>query len=260
MGFIAEAIAREKLENLMHGVLDTKPIDDPHIMFMAIGDAAYDYSPLQVSQFEADIRIAQQLQDIYLEGKGGGNDTESYDLAWYFAANHTSIDSFEKRGKKGYLVTVGDENPPSAVQAAPLRTMFGNSQLEGFSSKDVLAAADKQWEIFHIIVEEGNFAKRDKGGVYEKWSQLLGTRAIRLSNYHYIAEVITAIMLINEGKSVASVIEEAASSELRDVLRHAFPLFEDAQQNSQQEVGMKSYGPGIRGVRGTRTFRSVRGS
>lgn len=35
--------------------------------------------------------------------------TESYELAMYFMARHTSIDCYEKRGKRGYLFMIGDE-------------------------------------------------------------------------------------------------------------------------------------------------------
>src|ERR1035437_3252154 len=102
MGMIAEALAREGLGVLFTEILTRKPVSDPHVMFMAIGDASCDSAPLQTSQFEASDVIIGQLTDIFLEGHGGGNDWESYNLPWYFAANHTSIDCFEKRGKKGF--------------------------------------------------------------------------------------------------------------------------------------------------------------
>ena len=96
------------LGTLVTEIYDRKPISDPHMMFMGVGDVeAGDRAPLQVTQFEADIRIAEQLQKLYLEQGGGGNTYESYSLAWYFAATRTAIDCFTKRGKKGYLFTVG---------------------------------------------------------------------------------------------------------------------------------------------------------
>src|SRR6187549_974655 len=46
MGAIAEAIARKGLGTLFQGILDKKPVQFPHLMFMGIGDASCDTSPL----------------------------------------------------------------------------------------------------------------------------------------------------------------------------------------------------------------------
>lgn len=42
MGYIAELIVKEKLGVLFQEVLDRKPVSDPHLMFMAVGDARTD--------------------------------------------------------------------------------------------------------------------------------------------------------------------------------------------------------------------------
>ena len=60
MGILADVIAREGLGVLFTSILDRKPISDPHVMFMAVGDANCDRAPLQISQFEADNRIVEQ--------------------------------------------------------------------------------------------------------------------------------------------------------------------------------------------------------
>ena len=75
----------------------------------------------------SNIRIADQLKMIWLEKGGGGNSHEGYHLPWYFAAQHTQIDCFEKRGRKGYLFTVGDEEPPEELLARHAKAIFGDS-------------------------------------------------------------------------------------------------------------------------------------
>jgi hypothetical protein len=182
MGIIAHTMAKEGLGTLIEGILDRKPVVDPHIMFMAIGDVRSDEAPLQVSQFEADIRIAQQLQDIYVEGHGGGNDTESYDLPWYFAATHTKIDCFDKRGRKGYLFTIGDEMPPVGLNQGHIKGVFGTDDQRGYTAEELLHMAEEKYNVFHVIVEQGNFARRNVKGVVGAWRELLGKRAIPLSN------------------------------------------------------------------------------
>lgn len=77
MSDILEGVAK-KLNVLVSEILDRKPVTDPQIMFNAIGDAMCDTTPFQATQFESDIRIAEQLTQLYFERGGGGNGFESY--------------------------------------------------------------------------------------------------------------------------------------------------------------------------------------
>ena len=74
-------------------------IKDVEFMIMGIGDLAYDTYPIQASQFESDIRIAEQLDKIYFEFGGGGNWFESYTAAWYFGSRHTKLDCWNRAKK-----------------------------------------------------------------------------------------------------------------------------------------------------------------
>ena len=84
-------------------------VKDIQFMTMGIGDFAYDRCPLQVSQFESDIRIVEQMDKVYFEFGGGGNFYESYTAAWKFALDNTKLDCFNNRGQKGLIITLGDE-------------------------------------------------------------------------------------------------------------------------------------------------------
>jgi len=223
MGMIAEAIARHGLRTLFEAIYDRQPVPDPHIMFMGVGDAACDQAPLQVSQFEADIRIAEQLVDLWLEGGGGGNSSESYTLPWLFAALHTATDAWSKRGRKGYLFTIGDEEPPEVLTAREQRRVLGQGQRD-LCTPDVLRLVSRQWEVFHIIVEQGSHCQ--SGGldrVVRKWTGLLGQRALRLRDYTRLPEVIVSAMQVNEGRDLDDVAASWGGS-TADVVRHAMRL------------------------------------
>lgn len=98
MGRIPELLIRHKLGAMMETLL-RHGVEDPQVMFSAIGDQYTDRAPLQVGQFEAGAtEMNLNLSQIYLEGGGGGQAKESYQLAWLIAGRHTSIDCFEKRG------------------------------------------------------------------------------------------------------------------------------------------------------------------
>jgi len=206
MGMIADALARKGLGTMVEEILARQPVTDPHIMCMGIGDALYDRAPLQTTQFEADIRIARQLERLWLEKGGGGNACESYNLPWYFAAMHTSIDCFEKRGKKGYLFTVGDEEPPYDLPAKAIARFIGDQAPRDFDSHELLTMASRMYHVFHVIVEEGSHARHDPHGVRNAWTHLLGQRVIGLSDHTKLAEVIVSAIEVNEGRDRDRVV------------------------------------------------------
>jgi hypothetical protein len=173
---------------------------------MGIGDVECDHSPLQVTQFEADIRLAEQLEIIFLEHGGGGNSYESYALAWYFASMLTSIDCFEKRNKKGYLFTIGDENPTPKLRKEHIAEVLGTGPQTDLVGSELLAMASRQYDVFHIMVEEGSHMRSDRDRVIQNWTNLLGQRAIRLSDHTKLAEVIVSTIQVCEGEDRDKVI------------------------------------------------------
>jgi hypothetical protein len=206
MGMVLDSMARSGLPTLVTNIYDRKPVTDPHIMCMGIGDAeAGDQAPLQITQFEADIRIAQQLEMIYLEKGGGGNHYESYALAWYFAAVHTSIDCFEKRGKKGYLFTMGDEEPTPYLRKQDIERVTGDIVQTDLQISQLLTMVSKQWEIFHLIVEEGSNGKFPK--THQGWHEILGQRVLHLSDHTKLAEVIVSAIQVAEGADYKAVAD-----------------------------------------------------
>ena len=206
MGIIADVMAKRGLKTLMTEVYDRKPISDPHLMFMGIGDAeAGDSAPLQITQFEADIRIAEQLEKLWLEHGGGGNNYESYMLPWYFAAHHTTIDCFEKRGKKGYLFTIGDEEPTPRLRRDDIERVLGYRPQADVEQNELLTLVSRKWEVFHIMVAEGSHARTRPDRVRSAWTNLLGQRAIWLRDHTALAEVIVSTLQVHEGADVDAV-------------------------------------------------------
>jgi hypothetical protein len=130
-------------------------IKDVEFMIMGIGDLAYDTYPIQASQFESDIRIAEQLDKIYFEFGGGGNWFESYTAAWYFGSRHTKLDCWN-RGKKGVIITIGDErlNPylPRTAYYCGLSNATGDSLQADVETKDLYTETAEKFDIYHINV------------------------------------------------------------------------------------------------------------
>lgn len=199
MSDILESVAK-KLGVLVTEILDRKPVTDPQIMFNAIGDAMCDSSPFQATQFESDIRIAEQLTQLYFEKGGGGNGFESYPLAWYFAARHTDIDCFNKRGQKGFIFTMGDDCYPTKLTKREIEEIFGDTIEADIHTEELLAEVNRKYEVFHLILDRHGDSSR-----IDRWRDLLGERAIKVSDYTKVPEIIVSILETMGGKSVDTV-------------------------------------------------------
>lgn len=205
---VIDKVAREGLNRLVTSIYDKKPVKDPHIMCMGIGDVEMgDSAPLQVTQFETDIRIAVDLEKIWIEGLGGGNRYESYTLAWYFAAMKTSIDCFNKRGKKGYLFTIGDEFPTPYLKAQDIKRVLGDGPQANLAIEQLYDMVSRTYEVFHVVVKEGNCFRYYGNDVIDAWKKVLGQRVIPLSDHTKLAEVIVSTIQACEGASKDDIIK-----------------------------------------------------
>lgn len=199
MGMLAENIVKHGLGVIMQEIYDRKPINDPHVLCAAIGDAFVDNAPFQATQFEADISLASQVENIWLEGGGGGNGGESYLTAWYFAAMKTRCDSIMKRSKKGYIFTIGDEPPHMKLTKGQIKTIFGDDVEKDYSAEELLTTASQAWEVFHLIVNPGHYDA-------SKWREMLSERAISVTDHNKLAEVIVSTIEVIEGRDIDDVV------------------------------------------------------
>lgn len=224
MGMIAENLAKVGIGKLMNNILESLPVTDPQIMFMGIGDAACDDAPLQVSQFESDNRMVDHLTKLWLEGCGGGNDSESYELPWHFAAYHTDIDCYNKRGQKGYLFTVGDECFPRGLTDSQIGRVYGGDEPtdERTSAKSLLHAAQEKYNVFHLIIEQGNYYSGYRADrALNSWRENMGKRAVLVDDYTNLPEIVVALIRVNEGENPETVLADATSTSLKQSIRHA---------------------------------------
>lgn len=192
---IPEYLVREGLPKMVGNIIQ-RGLPDPALLFMAVGDHEVDRCPLQVGQFESgDEELDLWLTRTYLEAGGGGNTGESYLLAWYFAAFHTATDAWEKRGKKGILITTGDEPCLHVLPMTAVREIMGDTAIgQGtYQNTDLLKAAQERWEVYHLNVTHSNQAKKAMQG----WKELLGQNAIDVPDYTKIPNIVADLVVQN---------------------------------------------------------------
>lgn len=194
---------------------DRRPVSDPHVLGMMFDDIAIGADPaLQATQFECDIKLADQFRALYATRNGGANNSESYHLPLYFAATKTSCDAFSKRGRKGYLFTVGDEEVPEPLTPAQIRTVFGPDEAvqSSLSYEDLLRMVEPNWHVFHIMVEEGSHFRGAGRRVVDAWTKVLGQRAIPLAKIGDLTSVVLATIEVTEGRDRDDVVKSFSGS------------------------------------------------
>ncbi|QKG26355.1 hypothetical protein [Actinomadura verrucosospora] len=177
-----------KLPDLLGLLLRKGYVEHPHILFGAVGDATCDRAPLQVGQFEADNRMDDDLGKILLEGGGGGQMRESYELAMYFMARHTSIDCFEKRGKRGYLFMIGDELAYPRAKRREVAKVIGDDLERDLPIEDLLRELQRMYEVYFII-PEGAYHSGSRE-LKDFWQGLLGQHVLYLDDLDAVCETI----------------------------------------------------------------------
>jgi hypothetical protein len=193
MGDIPRLLATKELPNFMK-LLTACGVAHPQLMFMAIGDANSDHAPLQVGQFESTAELMDQwLTWSFLEGGGGGTGEESYDLAFYIAAQHTDMDNSVKRKKKGYLFMTGDERPYPAVSRHQVEALIGEKLDEDIPLEEVVAAAAETYHIFFLIPD---LPRRQR--CEARWRELLGNNTICMESPADTCAVAAAIVGLTE--------------------------------------------------------------
>ncbi len=193
MGDIPHLLAKQELPNLMR-LLMACGVTDPQVMFAAIGDATSDQASLQVGQFESTAELMDQwLTWSYLEGGGGGSGSESYELAFYLVAQHTDMDNWVKRRKKGYLFLTGDELPYPAVSRHQVEALVGEKLDEDIPVEEVIAAAAETYHVFFLIPDPN---RAQTCGA--RWRQLLGDHAVVMESPQDTCLVAAAIVGLTE--------------------------------------------------------------
>lgn len=184
-------------------------VKDVEFLIMAIGDLAYDDAPVQASQYESDIRIAEHLDKVYFEGGGGGNLFESYTAAWYFGLHHTDLDCW-KRGKKGIIITLGDEPLNPYLPKKELNEVTGDTVQSDIQTKDLFNDTSKKFSIYHLAVNDTSTQyRRTKDYVAITFGEYLDEEHFRVVTLDSLTQEIVDIVV----KEVSAETDSAAMAD-----------------------------------------------
>lgn len=209
MGSVAAEVAKR-----LNPIMTSLFAKVPHVEFMVmgIGDLAYDDAPIQISQFESDIRIAEQLDKIYFEGGGGGNSFESYTAAWYMGSRHTKLDCWN-RGAKGIIITLGDEPLNPYLPKYPLSLVTGDSLQADVETPALYEEAKEKFDIYHLAVSDrGTSYKWHANGIADTFSKILDEDHFKVVNLDSLDSTIVDIVANAAGEPVATATPDSGIS------------------------------------------------
>jgi len=252
MGAIPRLLATQQLPQFMKVLADCR-VRDPQLLFMAVGDATSDRSPLQVGQFEATAELMDQwLTWCHLESGGGGTGEESYELALYFLALHTEMDCMIKRRRRGYLFMTGDERPYPILSRHVVEAVLGDRLDDDLKVEEVVAELQKTFVPFFLIPNRESRRRCER-----RWRDLLGDHVLCMEAPTDVCFVTAGAILLHEG------LVDGARDLQRRLLAAGMPKDRaGAVARTLEPLGGTGGGTGGQGGTGgpTRTDRSRGGS
>lgn len=178
-------ITYDKLPMFYGQIIQQKYLEDPSVSFCAIGDSDWSIAPLQVTPFSQGLEIDDQIKKLFLEGGGGGNGMESYELLAYFYLNRVNLEN----SQFPFLFITGDEIFFEKITQKALKNVFnidisndtnindnnnnGNNDLDTIEIFKLLC---KKYNLFHIRKSYSD-PKTEKI-MSKKWAEAIGKERI----------------------------------------------------------------------------------
>jgi hypothetical protein len=184
-------------------------VKDVEFMIMGIGDLAYDDSPIQISQFESDIRIAEQMDQVYFEYGGGGNAYESYTAAWYMGSRHTKLDCLSKRCKRGIIITLGDEQLNPYLPKSALARATGDDLQGDVETKDLFRETSEKFDIYHIDVDHRRYRDSE---IDSSWRKYLDENHYKSVKLNAVTDTIVEMILDAINADSPAILNEAVQT------------------------------------------------
>ena len=191
MGQAALEVA-SKLHQIVSSVLNQ--IKDAEFLIMGIGDLAFDNNPIQASQFESDVRTAKNLDSIYFEHGGGDNPWESYTAAWYFGLHNTRLDCWE-RGRKGVIITMGDERINPRLEHARLGEVLGCEEQADIDTAKLYNDVKDKYDVYHIHVNHNAPSMCRESDAVKTFGAVIGEGHVKVSTIEGLSETIQNIVI-----------------------------------------------------------------
>ncbi|MBM3153256.1 MAG: hypothetical protein FJZ96_13810 [Chloroflexi bacterium] len=143
---------------------------DLEICFAAIGDAAVDRWPLQVTTFASGFDLEQLLGSLFGEG-AGGDAPESYGLFAHWVNTHVEI---ENAADMPFLIVFGDVHMHPSIPRAQVMKYLGDDPQADVDAIDEWRKLTKRWNTWFLRRPSGKRGDQ----VDQQWAEAIGEQKI----------------------------------------------------------------------------------
>jgi hypothetical protein len=158
----------DRLPLLFNTLAQYRP--DVEICFAAIGDAAVDHWPLQVTSFASGYDLEQLLGSLYGEG-GGGDAPESYGLFAHWVNTHVEVPNAEETP---FLIVFGDINMHAKIQRRQIQNYLGDSLSSDLDAIVEWQKVSEKWNTWFLRRPGGERGDSIDG----QWGKAIGAQKI----------------------------------------------------------------------------------
>jgi hypothetical protein len=189
-----------KMHQMFENLIKEKAVAYPQLSLGVVGDATCDKVPLQVSEFEIDNNIIDDnVDELYLEGMGGGTKQESYELALYFLANMVQADCFDNGGK-GFAFIIGDEMPYETIKKDYLKRVCGVDVQEDIPLEAIMDDVNSKWDLYLLRPKINRYAEDRE--IISTWEKFIDPeKIILMQGLDDVVAAITNIICLRKGKT-----------------------------------------------------------
>jgi hypothetical protein len=158
------------------------------ISFAAIGDAHSDNYPIQVRGFKKGTDLEKELKQLVIEGNGGGQSSESYELtALYYARNAKMPNA-----PRPIMIIIGDEGFYETITKEHAKLAHVKLEDNRINTDDLFKELQEKYSVYLIR------KPYDSGGeatIQRRWEKLIGKEHIAmLPSADRVIDVIFGIL------------------------------------------------------------------
>lgn len=177
---------------LLHGMLGFLKTDYfPQVATGVIQDVVDPYPVLQVGEFEADNRIADQMQ-MLLPAYGGGDAPEDYDLVLLFLRDQVETDLYDMYGLKPYGFMSLDEVGRGRITPSTAKKHLGITLQSTVNTEELGQQILERWHFFILLLHDNQYTSA-------WWSQVLDhNHVVRVPRSNLNAATQAALIYVTE--------------------------------------------------------------